>query len=135
MSGDVGVKQIVTELFDALGAGDWSNPDQMLRSMAEHGTWWVAGALPSSGTHTKAQMASRLPGVGRIAAGGLRIYPKSWIIEGNRAAVEAESRMQLRDGRVYNNHYHYAFEVADGKLVVIKEYLDTQYSKSMFADT
>jgi len=42
-------------------------------------------------------------------------------------AVEAESYAELHNGRLYRNSYHFLFELEDGKIKLIREYLDTQH--------
>lgn len=47
--------------------------------------------------------------------------------EDDRVAMEAESRVVRPDkqGRIYNNFYHYLFRIKEDKLVLFKEYQDT----------
>ena len=53
--------------------------------------------------------------------------------EGNRVAVEAQTRGVLPDGRVYTNMYHYLFTFRDGLVWQVKEYLDTQSAAEFFS--
>jgi ketosteroid isomerase-like protein len=46
--------------------------------------------------------------------------------EGERVAVEAESLGDHASGQVYSNLYHFLFEFRDGKLLSLKEYMDTE---------
>lgn len=54
------------------------------------------------------------------------------IAEGNRVAVETESYADVKNGRTYNNHCHFVFEVRDGKVESVKEYLDTKHTRAIF---
>jgi ketosteroid isomerase-like protein len=45
--------------------------------------------------------------------------------EGERVAVEAESKAKLANGTLYHNRYHFLFVVRDGRIQAVKEYLDT----------
>lgn len=121
-------KRTILETLQAFGEGRWSEPEYILRNMAEDGEWWVAGTLALSGTKTKAQMLEMLRATARMSSEGLKITPKSWVIDGDKVAVEAESVMHLRNGRKYNNQYHFAFEMRDGKILRVKEYMDTQHA-------
>lgn len=48
--------------------------------------------------------------------------------EGDRVALEAESRGILSEsGKLYNNHYHFLFEMRDGRIQRIREYMDTHH--------
>ena len=77
-------------------------------------------------------MIENLRLVPQISDHGLRITPNSWVIDGDKVAVEAESFMKLRNGRVYNNHYHFAIEMKDGQMLKIKEYMDTHHAYTVF---
>jgi hypothetical protein len=58
---------------------------------------------------------------------GLRMTVKSVVAEGNKVAMEAESYGELRNGRVYNQEYHFLLTIRDGRIAGVKEYLDTQH--------
>jgi ketosteroid isomerase-like protein len=46
--------------------------------------------------------------------------------EGDKVAVEATSEGKHISGRTYTNQYHFLFEFRDGKLLRLKEYMDTE---------
>jgi ketosteroid isomerase-like protein len=48
--------------------------------------------------------------------------------EGDRVAVEAESHGLLKNGKTYNNTYHFLFLFRDGKICLTKEYNNTAYA-------
>jgi ketosteroid isomerase-like protein len=48
------------------------------------------------------------------------------IAEGNKVAVEASSEGEHVSGLTYSNDYHFLFEFNDGKLLRLKEYMDTE---------
>ena len=47
--------------------------------------------------------------------------------EGDRVAIEAEGRAELKNGRIYANRYHYLFVFRDGKICQVKLYNDTKH--------
>ena len=53
--------------------------------------------------------------------------------EDDRVAVEVETKGTLPDGRVYTNVYHYLMKFRDGKIIRVKEYLDTQSAAEFFS--
>ncbi len=53
---------------------------------------------------------------------------KGAIAEGDQVAVEAESWGELKNGRVYNQEYHFLITLRDGKISAVREYLDTQHA-------
>ena len=48
--------------------------------------------------------------------------------EGDRVAIEAEGRAELKNGRIYANRYHYLFVFRDGKICRAKLYNDTKHA-------
>jgi ketosteroid isomerase-like protein len=53
--------------------------------------------------------------------------------EADRVAIEAEGDGLTAAGKPYRNRYHFAFEFRTGKLVRMKEYMDTAYAAQTFA--
>jgi uncharacterized protein len=86
-----------------------------------------------SGTMDKAGFRQLLSGIAdSTTTGAVRLTPHAWTAEGDRVAVETESYAELKNGRVYNNLYHFAFEVRDGKIQSVREYLDTEHTAAVF---
>ncbi len=54
--------------------------------------------------------------------------------EGERVALELEGRFDFPDGRVYQNSYHHVFIIRDGKIVCVKEYMDTAATIAAFGE-
>ena len=46
--------------------------------------------------------------------------------------TEAASYAELTDGRVYSNRYHFLFQLAGGKVLHVKEYMDTHHAFEIF---
>ncbi len=122
-------KKLVLEFWEKFSAG---RTDEVLAMMSESGTWWVAGNFPLSGTRDKKQFRELLNGIADACEGPIRITPKGLTAEGDRVAVEAESYAKLKNGRVYNNQYHFLMEVRGGKIERIREYLDTMHTNAVF---
>ena len=121
-------KAVVRDFLQKFSAGQF---DKALEMMAEDGTWWVAGHFPLSGTKTKAEFKALLAGVGTAMAGPIVIEPVAMTAEGDRVAVEALSRAEHVNGKSYRNEYHFLFVLRDGKLVQVKEYLDTMHANDV----
>jgi uncharacterized protein len=124
-------KKVVLAFLENLSAG---KAQEMFGMMADSLTWWVAGRpeqFELAGTKTKAQMQELLGGIGAKLPKGLRVTAKAMTAEGNRVAVEAESYGETTNGKVYNNFYHFLFEVKDGKIQAVKEYMDTIHAKDV----
>lgn len=65
-----------------------------------------------------------------------RIDILSVIGEADRVAMEAESNgaQNPENGRYYNNFYHYAFTMKDGRILLFKEYQDTLHIYDFLSD-
>ena len=127
-------KNVVLNFFEHVSAG---NVDAALALMADTATWWVAGKPENfalAGTKTKAQFAELLQGIGAAMPKGLRVTPKGLTAEGDRVAAEAESYGEMSTGKIYNNLYHFLFEVRDSKIQVVREYLDTMHAQDVLVD-
>lgn len=122
-------KKVVVRLMEAFSAGKM---DEVLGLLDESATWWVAGNFPLSGTRDKRAFAELVGGLGGTVEGAIKLTPKAFTCDGDRVAVEAESYATLKNGRVYNNHYHFLFEVRGGKVQKVREYLDTMHTNEVF---
>ena len=122
-------KQLVRKLFEAMNTGDIQ---KYLALLPDDYTHTIPGKSAFTGTKNKAQLTEMLQGVGMIFPKGLKITIKGMIAEGDRVAVEAESYGETIDGKVYNNEYHWLFEVRDGKIKAAREYMDTAHVEKLF---
>lgn len=116
-------KQRVTAFFDALNRGD---VNAVVDAYSEDGTCWTSGTTLISGTMNKEQIRAGSGAVFDVFPKGLLFTIHAMTAEGERVAVEAESLGDHVSGQVYNNLYHFLFEFRDGKLLRLKEYMDTE---------
>ncbi|HEX5418713.1 MAG TPA: nuclear transport factor 2 family protein, partial [Gammaproteobacteria bacterium] len=49
------------------------------------------------------------------------------ISQGLWAAAETEAMGRLANGKDYHNRYAWIFEIRDGKIFIVREYMDTGY--------
>jgi uncharacterized protein len=127
-------KHVVLSFFANVSGG---KVDAALALMADSATWWVAGKpdkFAQAGTKTKTQLAELLNGLGAAMPKGLRVTPKGLTAEGDRVAVEAESYGETTSGKIYNNWYHFLFEIRDGKIQAVREYFDTLHAKDVLGE-
>ena len=120
-------RQVATEFFRRHDVGDTQGA---LDLMAEDCTYWLAGkpgTNASAGARSKAEMAEIFCRMGERINGPLRMSVLGTVAEGDRVAVEARSRGELRNGRVYEQEYHVLMTVRDGKIAAAREYMDTQH--------
>lgn len=117
-------KQLIRKHFDAMNQGDWP---KAIDYLAENGRYWTAGSF--GGWKNKSGMQEifhhQMP---VFFPKGLQITADRMVAEGDWVAVEAHSYAPVTmAGKVYQQHYHFLYEVRDGKLQTVKEYLDTQH--------
>jgi uncharacterized protein len=125
-------KQVACRFYERFDADDI---DGVLDTMHEDSRFWIAGkpgSNPSIGWHTKPEMARMFRAMAAQMPGGLRMKVHSLIAEGDKVALEVESRGELRNGRVYENQYHALITVRDGRIAEVKEYMDTQHVQSVW---
>jgi ketosteroid isomerase-like protein len=57
---------------------------------------------------------------------GLEVTIHNVTAEDDRVAVEAEARGPHVSGKIYHNRYHFLFRYRNGKILEMREYLDTE---------
>jgi uncharacterized protein len=125
-------KAVAARLFERFSAGDVAG---VLDLMTDDATWWLPGKpgqLPVVGTRSKAQISRLFEAMAGQLDGPLVMTVNSAIAEGNEVAMEVESLGHLKNGRTYNQHYHFRISVRDGKIAAVREYLDTLHVKEIW---
>ena len=120
-------KQLARDLFARFSANDIAG---VLELLADDVTWWIAGkpeAQPASGEHDKRWMARLFKNMVSQFDGAMQMTVRGLIAEGDKVAVEVVGDGKLLDGRRYQNEYHLLLTFRDGKIVAVREYLDTQH--------
>src|SRR5687767_12069379 len=113
-------KILAREFFDRFNANDVAGA---LDTMTNDATWWIAGKpgqLRAAGVHSKEQMANLFYNMVGQLLNGLKMTVKSMIAEGDKVALEVESYGELRNGRKYNQEYHYLVTIRDGKISAVR---------------
>ena len=121
-------KQVIRDFMEAFGSGDVA---KTMSYLTDDATYWVAGTMPLSGTYDKDEFTKLLGGVVETCTQPISLTPHEWTAEGDRVAVETESYTETKKGGVYNNRYHFLFEMRDGKIAKVKEYLDTMHANDI----
>jgi len=116
-------RQLAMDFFAALSRGDVA---AVLEAYTEDGSCWTAGNTLISGTSNREQIQKGAAAIFEAFPEGLEFIVHGLTVEGERVAVEAESRGRHVSGRIYNNLYHFLLEFRDGKLLRLKEYMDTE---------
>lgn len=123
---------LVLSFFHLMNSRDPARMAQAVALLEDDATYWIPGDWPNAGTFTKAEIAAMVAGATDIFDGPLEILIHGITAEGERVAVEMESNGRFKDGRPYNNTYHWLFVVRDGAIRQIKEYTDTAYANRAY---
>jgi ketosteroid isomerase-like protein len=124
-------KALARRYLECISRGDVDSAFALVTDDLEH---YLPGKSPISGKFDKASVMAAVKALMAASTDGMRIWPIAMIGEGDRVAVQAQSRAQLRDGSLYENEYHLLFECRDGKIIKMYEYLDTQHAMEKLAD-
>ncbi|MDE0950120.1 MAG: nuclear transport factor 2 family protein [Halioglobus sp.] len=116
-------KAIVKKFFAALNCGD---VDFVVNAYAEAGSIQTMGNTLISGIFTRDEVAATAGGIFDVFPDGLKFSILGMVSESDKVAVEATSEGKHISGQIYSNEYHFLFEFQNGKLLKLKEYLDTE---------
>jgi uncharacterized protein len=125
-------KAVAARLFELFSAG---NVPAVLDLLTDDATWWLPGkqgTLPVTGTRTKAQIAKLFEAMQAQLEGPLKMTVLSAIAEGDQVAMRVESLGKLRNGRTYNQDYHFLITVQGGRISAVREYLDTLHVQQIW---
>jgi ketosteroid isomerase-like protein len=118
-------KQLMQSIFEGLARGD---ARLFLDSLDEDAVWRMIGTTPWSGVYTgKAAIRRDLlaPLFAQIADPYLNVAD-AIIAEGDTVVVECRGKVTTRTGRRYDNTYCWVCRLANGRIVSLTEYMDTQ---------
>ncbi|HEY3659265.1 MAG TPA: nuclear transport factor 2 family protein [Steroidobacteraceae bacterium] len=91
--------------------------------------WWVTGA---------GEIQDKLDGIAAMFEHtlenglGFKMTILDMISQDGKVAAEVQGYGKLIDGAIYNNFYHFLFEIRDDKIVRVREYLDTKHVDQVY---
>ncbi len=88
--------------------------------------WPLHGAMDAA---LKCKLMSR---IGETFPGGVRQIARRAFADGDLAVIEVEGDGLFRGEKPYQNRYAFVFEVRDGAIVEVREYLDTNHAGYVF---
>jgi len=113
----------VEAFFAAMNAGD---VPAIIDAYTEDAEVWTMGQTLISGKFGKSEVRQAAGRIFEAFPHGIRFTILGMIAEDDRVAVEAESRGEHASGAIYSNQYHFLFAFRDGKVRLLKEYMDTE---------
>jgi uncharacterized protein len=127
-------RTLIDTYMNALRTGDLPT---LHATFAPGATWWLPGALPVSRTWHGADaiLNEFLPTVmARLRPGSIEFTTNSITTTDDAAVVEWTVEATRLDGNPYKNDYIAIFEIADGHITAVREYMDTAVMEPLFAD-
>lgn len=116
-------KQLVRDFFAVMNRGD---VPAIVAAYAADGYLHTMGRTLISGKFTRAQIQAAAGQIYEVFPEGLSFSIDAMTAEGERVAVEAHSQGRHVSGARYSNEYHFLFVFRDGKLAVLREYMDSE---------
>jgi hypothetical protein len=122
-------KEIVRHYFAAVDRGEM---DTIVALLDDHVVFWVPPSLPDGVEFRGKEMVLKLfrESVSLYEpTAGLHVEIKSITADEDRVAVELVIRSKsAADGSDYENWYHFLFRLHAGRIVEIREHLDSLYA-------
>ena len=127
-------EQVVLDFFDRLNAEDLEG----VRAILTEDATWIPQVrdIPGAGEYRGRDVIVDvfLAPIRSVFADG---SPRNEILSiasgGSLVMLESHGTGSLADGRPYDNRYAWAFEVREGKVAAIREYMDSHYISRLFA--
>lgn len=123
-------RAVLERFLRALDAGD---ADAVLDSYHDDAVIETMGTAVISGRRSKAEAAASLGALFGMFPNGLNFAFTSFTAQDDRVVCEAESHATDASGRSYRNRYAFVARVADGRIIHLREYMDTLMVERFFA--
>jgi ketosteroid isomerase-like protein len=127
---------VVRKFFELLNAEDLEG----VRGLLTEDAAWLPQArdMPGAGEYRGRNVIVDdvlKPIRGMFAPGSPSNRILSMASNGSLVLVETHGTGKLQDGRAYDNRYAWGFELRDGKIAELREYLDSYYIVRLFGAT
>ena len=124
-------KQLARTAFEALGRSDVRPLYELMR---DDFAWIIEGQSRFSRRYEGKEAVKRdlLNPLFEAFATPYRFTIDEIIAEGDRVVVRGRGEVRTKAGKDYNNSYCFVLAMADGKLVELREYLDTALVERVF---
>lgn len=123
-------KQMVVATWQAFLKGDIKTA---FANMSDDVSWLVPGTIPGVSGVKKGKPAilEFMGGVGKVFPEGLQTEIRRTHADGDTVILELTNRGKVSNGKQYENEYCFVFELENGKVRRIREYVDTQKAKEI----
>lgn len=118
------VRLIIERFVESVDAGGY----QRLIDLVDGGVkWWSTGV----GDVSSSRMRQIADNVHSKIDGKMAFRLTDLVVDGDRAAAEIACVASLKNGKTYDNRYHFKFFTDGEAIVSIRAYSDTKYSYDM----
>jgi ketosteroid isomerase-like protein len=123
-------KEMVTATWTAFGKGDIKTA---FANMADNVSWLIPGSTPgvSGVKRGKDEILKFMASVGNLFPEGLKSEITRAHATEDAVILELTNRGKVSNGKSYENEYCFVFELENGKIRRIREYVDTQKAKDI----
>lgn len=116
-------RRIALQWLDCLIEGRY---DDLFALAAPDATWWISGlkeTSPYTGTHPYADRKQQMKEIFKERK-SFNFTIRGITTEGDTVVLEGSPRVEVQDGRIYENDVMFKFNIRDGKIQSLREYLD-----------
>jgi hypothetical protein len=121
-------EKAVLDFFETLSAGDL---DALAGQLHADASWEpMVKDIPGAGRHQPRDKIIEFltPIRGAFRPGEPKSYVDVMVSDGDRVVAESHALgHKADDGRLYDNRYIWVFELRDGKILNVREYMDSLY--------
>lgn len=125
-------KKLVMDVMAALADGD----DRPFLDAMHHDmkwTWMGSGGLSRTFDGKEAVLHELWKSVKTDIAQPFRVTATLILAEGEHVVVEGVGNNKTPDGKEYNNRYCWVMKISGGKIVELREYMDTDLVRRTFS--
>jgi uncharacterized protein len=123
-------KEMVKATWTAFGKGDLKTA---FGNMADNVSWLVPGSIAgvSGVKRGKDEILKFMGSVGAVLPEGMHSEITRAYADGDTVILELTNKAKVSNGKSYENEYCFVFEIENGKIRRIREYVDTQKAKEI----
>jgi hypothetical protein len=124
--------RIIEEFGEAIMRRDFERLAELLHDDLSYEICGIE--LPGAGVFDKPTILETLPAVlSLFEEGGPRMTVTRAFHDGDWIIAESTGAGRFRNGTEYDNRYVILYEIVDGRVRTVREYMDTQHAARLFA--